>query len=123
MQTHLFVTAAQQVMQAKAKNKPPLVSMAHLQTTTHIGATLKKLWHLPGLPERVPKLPTMLHHSTLHSAMLEDLEQVASRQAVGKLETVHSFVQVLLHVGGRLKNGSSRVKTACSASKAGKEAI
>ena len=29
----------------------------------------------------------------------EDLEQVASRQPVGKLETAHSFVQVLLHVG------------------------
>ena len=47
------------------------------------------------------------------------------RQPVGKLETAHSFVQVLLHVGGRLKTGSSRVKRPAAnfASKAGKEAI
>ena len=52
-------------------------------------------------------------------------KKVASRQPVGKLETAHSFVQVLLHVGGRLKTGSSRVKRPAAnfASEAGKEAI
>ena len=53
---------------------------------------------------------TMLHHSALQDAKLQDLEQVASGQPIGKFETAHSFVQVLLHVSSRLKTGSSRVK-------------
>ena len=64
MQTHLFV-------QTKAKTSHHWFQW-HIYKQLLIGATLNGfndaliLLGLPGQPERVPKLPTMLHQTELH---------------------------------------------------------